>query len=568
MEYHISFENPLTHYVNIRLVIKNIASETTDLHLPTWRPGRYEAANYARNIQQLKAVTPKGEKVPIKKVSSSKWQVKTKGLNTIEVHYNYYAGQLDAGSSWLDEDQLYLNFINCLIYIREHMSKPCQVKLRLPAQYQIACGLKSDRHLLQAKSYYQLVDSPMIASASMEHLTYVIENTTFHLWVMGENSLIWNSLIASFSAFSKTQAETMGGVPFDEYHFLYQITHDKKYHGVEHGRSTVIALGPGQEMDSQKMRESLLGVSSHELFHAWNVIRIRPKELMPYDFNKEVFFPTGCVAEGVTTYYGDLFLARSRVFDKQQYFKELNTLCDRHFENYGRFNHSLVQSSYDLWLDGYDKGIPNRKVSIYTKGALAAFILDLHFRKLTDHQRSLDDLMRLLWEQYGQTGIGYTLENYMENAELIAEQPMKNYFDQCIFGTTPLEQPFRELLPEIGCELAILPNEDRYKGAFGFSTAVKSGGVTVAAIAPGSPAESSLSLQDQIMSINGVQAEKDLNPLIGEANIQIDLIRQGKKITVTLTAEKNYFPQVRIKQNPEASEQQKTRFEKWLGCNW
>jgi predicted metalloprotease with PDZ domain len=124
-----------------------------------------------------------------------------------------------------------------------------------------------------------------------------------------------------------------------------------------------------------------LGVSSHELFHAWNIIRIRPKEMLPYDFTKENYFRTCFVAEGCTTYYGDLFLKRAGVFSDETYIKELQVYMKRHFENCAHATQSLADSSFDLWLDGYEKGIPNRKVSVYHKGALVALVLDLFSEK-------------------------------------------------------------------------------------------------------------------------------------------------------------------------------------------
>lgn len=570
MQYYISIENPLTHFVNIRLVLSALTSKLTVLEIPVWRPGRYELANYAKNIQKMTVVTSQDKPVSFRKISTAQWEVDTADIDTIEVRYNYYAHQLDAGASWLDEDQLYLNFVNCMIYQREKMDRPCQVHLDLPSGYRIGSSLVCDNHrLLKADNYYQLVDSPMIASNRLEHLTYEVAGTTFHLWVMGDNTLDWQSIVPSFKAFSQTQYDTMKEFPFDVYHFLFQIPFEKKYHGVEHASSTVIALGPGEEMNTQKMKENLLGVSSHELFHAWNVIRIRPKEMMPYEFGRENYFTTGFVAEGITTYYGDLFLVRSGVFDKTQYFKELDTLCKRHFENYGRFNHSLIQSSYDLWLDGYDQGIPNRKVSIYTKGALVALILDLLIRKYTAHQKTLDHLMRLLWQEYGKPGIGYSRDGYQSAAEEVAGRALEKYFEKCINGSDPLEAFLDNLLPEVGCELQVLPNKQKIKSLFGLVPINRQGLTMILSIAPGSPAEAALSIDDQILAINGTEADKELDTLITDKRIEIDILRRGKPRKVVVEGDKEiYYPQVLIRRDPEALPQQKSQFENWLGCEW
>jgi predicted metalloprotease with PDZ domain len=150
------------------------------------------------------------------------------------------------------------------------------------------------------------------------------------------------------------------------------------------------------------------------------VIRIRPAELLPYDFSRENYFPTGYVAEGLTTYYGDLLLARSGFFSPTEYLAELNGTLNRHFTSSNGAALSLTESSLDLWLDGYVAGVPGRKVSIYHKGTLTALILDLEIRQLTNDARSLDDVMLGLWEQYGQKNMGYSHADYVALVEEVA----------------------------------------------------------------------------------------------------------------------------------------------------
>jgi len=198
-----------------------------------------------------------------------------------------------------------------------------------------------------------------------------------------------------------------------------------------------------------------LGVSSHELFHAWNICKIRPQEMMPYDLTQENYFETGFVVEGVTTYFGDLFLAQSGVFSATEYIKELGAVLKRHFEQDGRAVQSLLESSYDLWLDGYTPSIPDRRVSIYQKGALVALLLDLTIRLKHQHQKSLNDVMKLMWERYGKTGIGYTLGDYRTVCELVYGDSLKVYFDECIAGASPLENMTAALLSEVGLDLQI-----------------------------------------------------------------------------------------------------------------
>ena len=213
-------------------------------------------------------------------------------------------------------------------------------------------------------------------------------------------------------------------------------------------------------MRGESLYDDLLGVSSHELFHAWNIIRIRPKELLPYNFTKENYFQTCFVAEGITTYYGDLFLRRSGVFDDTAYFLELETVFKRHFAEARFAAQSLAESSYDLWLDGYSKSIPDRKVSVYQKGAIVSLILDLTIRKLHNHQRSLDDVMKILWQHFGKPFVGYSTEDYQAVVEEVAGIKLDWYWQECIFGNVPLDNRLNELLAWVGLEIVFLENNN------------------------------------------------------------------------------------------------------------
>jgi predicted metalloprotease with PDZ domain len=174
---------------------------------------------------------------------------------------------------------------------------------------------------------------------------------------------------------------------------------------------------------------------------------------LPYDFTKENYFDTGFVAEGVTTYLGDLFLKLSGVFDQEEYLKELTAVCIRHFTKNGLAKQSLVDSSIDLWMDGYTIGIPNKKVSIYYKGAIAALILDLMIRLKFNHQKSLLTVMKLMWENFGRPFIGYSIDDYKQTAETVYEESLDQYFKDCIYGNIPLEAILQHYLSQIGLKI-------------------------------------------------------------------------------------------------------------------
>ena len=569
IQYHISYKQAETRYINLILTLEN-TQKCAELHfdLPAWRPGRYEIQNFSKNIRHFKAYNANKDELYFTKANKDQWKVQAIGEEKIEVHYQYYANQLDAGGTYVDEQQLYINFITCIFQVREYKNESYQVQLGIPKDYKLACSLlEMPIHTIRANSFHELVDCPLIASKHIVCKTYQIAETKFHIWVNGPCQADWDKIIYDFTRFSKEQIALFEGSFSKNYHFLIQLVPYQYYHGVEHANSTVIVIGPGSAFQ-KKLYTDVLGISSHELFHAWNACRIRPKELVSYDYQKENYFKTGFVLEGITTYYGDYMLARSQVFDEKQYFSELNQILDRHFRNEGRHYLSLADSSWDLWLDGYDNRVPGKKVSIYMKGALISFILDMEIRRNTKDKRSLDDLLRLLWHKYGKANEGYDIVEFKDLAEQIAKKELHNFFDDCIYGTVGLEQWVKESFEYVGCELQtaypIHPSEQ----IWGFKTLFQRDHYVITQIAPSSPASLGCSIDDEIIAVNGIRARQNNleDMLYNQENIALCLSRKDRLVFCNLKVEeeKQYFKSYKIKKNLDANEQQKQSYQTWL----
>ncbi|MEI7670147.1 MAG: M61 family peptidase, partial [Pseudomonadota bacterium] len=489
MKYIISFSSPHNHFVDIEFITTADKDETL-VQLPAWRPGRYELGNFAKNIQRWAAFDNKGNALKLKKIKKDCWKVQTKGVSELHIKYNYYAADLNAGSTFLDTQQLYMNPVNCCVYIPERINEACEIELQLPADYKLACGANhtggNGKINIQAKDFHELADSPFIASASLQHNKFVCEGTEFNLWFQGECKPDWTRLTTDFIKFCNHQMEMMKKAPFEKYHFLFQILPQKFYHGVEHTTSTVIALGPGYNLMKGDTYLDLLGVSCHELFHAWNVKTIRPIEMQPYDYTKENYSNLGYVCEGVTTYYGDYLLYRCGVFDDHQFLETFADRLQKHFDNSGRFNLSVANSSIDTWLDGYAPGIPNRKTSIYDEGNLLAFATDIFIRKNSDNKFSLDDVMRYLYTDFALKGKGYSDQDYKTAVEKYAGTSFDDIFNNYINKAVDYEPMLREAMQYIGCELTIHPVSKFNEHALGIKVNEVNGHCKVTHIYPAS----------------------------------------------------------------------------------
>ena len=550
VHYHISSTQPSSHRIQIMLSFLPKSNKNI-LKLPVWRPGRYELADFSKNVYRIKA-SQNENSVSVKKVTKNEWLIITEDVeNKIEVSYEYAAQTMDGGNSWVDENQWYINFINCMMEVNHLRNSNHIVSFTFPDNYKIACGLKQESDQLIASNYLELVDCPMIASPHLKHETFEEGNCVFHIWIQGNCQPNWVELKKQFKDYTKSQIELFGNFPCEEYHYLFQILPYKFYHGVEHRNSTTIVLGPDTEFLKPEFQNNLLGISSHELFHTWNITRIRPKELTPYNLFKEVYFDTGYVAEGVTTYYGDLMLVRSGVFSEEQYHKEINTLLKRHFYNDGRHELSLTESSIDLWVDGYKPGAPHRKVSIYVKGALVSLMLDLLIRKETESLESLDSVMTLMWSHFGDSEIGYTSADFQLFAEQVSGIKLDDFFKKYIYGNEPIEKLLDSLLRTMGCGIRETYSTDPIHKTYGM---LLDSNKTVTQIAPSSPAFYGMMIGDQITQT-----------VTTNDSLKLDFTRNGQSLERELKSiGQSFFKSYELYKLEAVTTEQKKAYMVWL----
>ncbi len=586
MRYIISCENQHRHFIQIEFIVPVGEADKLSLQLPAWRPGRYVLQNFAKNIRAFAVYDEKGNPLPFEKTSKDCWQVTINGSKQVHAKYEYYANILDAGSTFLDEKQLYVNPVNCLLYVPGREGERCEIQAPLSASGGCAVALPTvnseNSVVIKAKDYHQLVDSPFIISSSLKEHFFKVpsaplslgEGLGVRLWFQGESKPEFEKIENHFRKFIAAQLKVFGEFPFTEYHFLFQIAPYQLYHGVEHQNSTVIALGPSYDLMKEQLYWEFLGISSHELFHAWNVKAIRPAEMQPYDYAKENYSKLGYVAEGVTTYYGDLMLFRSGATSEYEFNRNLHLLLQKYFHNYGRFNLSVGASSYDTWLDGYEKGIPHRKVSIYNEGALCALMLDLLIRKQTGNDFSMDDVLRKLYQDFGKKGIGYTEQDYSKALETVAGISFADFFAKYYNGTENYEALLRETFAYVGLEIKDSRSKFYFENRFGFKAENKrSGALMITEVAPNSIADrAGLSEGDELVAVNGIKLLNNLKEWLKyfqEETVTLTVLRSSetKSVTLTPTTERyyrTYWPQ----KMRDASNEQKENYKKWAGREW
>ena len=566
INYHISFKKPYRHFVDFEFSAKTNGANSMKFQLSSWRPGRYELADFAQNIQKWGAFDEKNNPLPFKKITKDLWEVNTNNAREVIIVYNFYANQLDAGACYLDEHQLYLNPVHCMFYIVDRSQEVYQLNLDLPNDYKVASSMHQEKNTLTVKGYDLLAESPIICSNSLQHTDYKVNGITFHIWFQGICNPNWEKLKKDFTAFTKSQIKHFGSFPVDEYHFFFQITPYGSYHGVEHTKNTVLLLGPGDEI-MNKRYEDLLGVCSHELYHTWNIKAIRPIEMYPYNYTKENYFRTGFVAEGVTTYMGDIMLFNSNVFDWNQFVKTQNQNLERHLMNYGRYNLSVADSGFDTWLDGYKLGSPNRKTSIYPDAALCMLMIDLEIIRNSNGKYSLHSVMKELYEEFALKEKGYNEDDFRNICVKFGGLKVAEIFENHIYGTEDYIDNLKSALDVVGLLLEDKKNPNLSAQYFGFVSAKENGEIIIKKVEPNSITDQNgIAPDDKITKINDKKIDGNLSDIFKDCKKEVTLTIKKKfsQKSISLSVG-NYYQLLEIIKNKNATDEQLTLRKVW--CN-
>jgi predicted metalloprotease with PDZ domain len=534
MNYHISSHQPYKHFLNIRLTFQVKASEEIHLQLPSWRPGRYELGNFAKNIRNFTAYNEKGEIIESRKVSKDCWELSPVTQNQkIVVEYEYYANIVNAGSCFVDDYLFYVNPIQCCMFLKGQENEALTLEVDIPESYKISLP----ESLLKDGIYHffdfdSLVETPFMASEKLFNLAYSVKGYDFRIWFEGVNQVPEEKILKDFIAFTEYQLNCFGTLPVNEYDFLFILTPFKSYHGVEHTANTVITLGPADKVFEEKGYYDFLHISSHELYHCWNIKNIRPKVMKPYDYTQENYSNLGFIYEGLTTYMGDLILWESGVFSDTDMEKSVNSWLDRHFNNFGHENYSVAQSSWDTWLDGYELGIPNRKVSIYQDGALCMFMMDALIRKNSDGKNTLHHFIDNLYKSSKIQEEGYSEKDILNELRALGGDEVLEVWNNYIYGTLDYRIGLKPAFEVFNWEWKEEKKDSLWEGTLGIQIIKVEKGYRVVKCIDNSVADlHKIAVGDVILMTEAEKTQKETG-WTDNQNIAFDVQNQYRKFTV------------------------------------
>lgn len=450
--YTVRFPSPETHITEIEAAVPTEKRASIEMLMAVWSPGFYRVEDYSSRVREMTARTKQGVALGVEKINKSRWRINTGGVSEILISYKLFCNEKSVTTNWVASDLAVLNGPATFITLAEKRRRPHEVKLELPSTWkQSMTGLDAapDRlpHHYRVLDFDTLADSPIMAGNMNVH-EFDIDGSRHYLVDAGEKGE-WDGLraAADLEKMTKETRRFWGFLPFKKYVFLNVFRQGGG--GLEHLNSTLVTANPSR-VNTPAGYRAWVALLSHEYFHAFNVKRLRPIELGPFNYENPPRTKSLWMAEGFTSYYGDLMIARAGVISTQDFLALLSSRIEQLQNSPGRLVQTLEQSSYDVWSNSFSGINPNNtSVSYYVKGQIVGFLLDAKIKSATGGRKSLDDVMRLAYKRYSGER-GFTSDQFRITAEEIADLDLKSWFAKTIASTEELD--YSEALNWLGLQ--------------------------------------------------------------------------------------------------------------------
>lgn len=570
--FKVSFSEPQAHYADVEMQLSGNKKDFIDVKMPVWAPGSYLVREFSKNVEGFTAKGTDNSSLPVQKLNKNTWRVNTGGKSAVRVSYRVYAFEISVRTSFIDESHAFLSPTGIFMYVDGQVRQPSTVTIEPYKSWKkVSTGLepvKGKTNTFYAADFDILYDSP-IEVGNQDVFEFQAAGVRHEVAMYGGGNYDKTRLQADMARIVDEETAVFGENPNKHYVFIVH-NYQSSGGGLEHLNSTV--LGASRlNYNTEKGYKGFLGLVAHEYFHLWNVKRLRPIALGPFDYSNENYTTDLWVAEGFTAYYDNLMLRRTNAYTPEKY---LDVLCEdiTIVENQpGSKVQPVTESSFDAWIKYYrpNENSKNTTISYYNKGALLGAILDLEILNATKGEKGLDDVMKAMYDEYyKKQKRGYTSAEFKAMAEKISGLSLDNFYKDYVNGTAPLN--YNVHLGHAGLTL-VNENEGKNAASVGVVTALKEGRLVVTTVLRGGAGwTSGVNVNDEIIAADGYRtaAQVDLDKILASkrAGEKLSLLvaRDGlmKTIEVTLTADNT--GKFHIEGDKNASPEQLLVRKKWL----
>jgi predicted metalloprotease with PDZ domain len=584
VRYDVSIEDPKSHRLQVVVDIPEVSGPNLDLVLPSWVPGSYVIQDPARNIRNVRAgQAGSGTGLTVSKQDKARWRVQTQAVSHVEVRYEVYGHDLSDDGVDITTEHLYLNAGKVLPYVEGREHEPLEVVVHVPPSWRVYTELAEigrSPARFRARDYDELVDEPIDCGTPVE-LTARPAGIPHRILLCGRGgNFEAHQVEADLSKIVEAAIRLMGGSPLSHYTFFYHLADGRStvLGGLEHKSSTSIVVGRTVFRPEEDYR-NFLGVTSHEYFHLYNVKRIRPRVLGPFDYTKENYTHLLWAMEGSTDYFADLVLLRAGLLPAPKYLESRAKRIQKYANTPGRRVASLEELSFNAWIDLYKpyEETPNQSVSYYLKGDLATMCLDLEIRHRTDGKQSVESVFRTLWEEYGQRDRGLEEDEILTVANRTTGLDLSEFFQRYIAGTSEID--FGAFLGFAGLRMEAQEHppgkeDEPVPGWLGVTLKDEAGQARIATVLDDGPGRrAGLSPGDELVALDGQRVTyadlpKAMPKFPPGTSVELTVFRRGFLTSLTVETGKAPPEKLLIVPVDDAAPLARRVHEGWLGVPW
>jgi predicted metalloprotease with PDZ domain len=583
ISYHLRLERPNSHLVEVEIIARKINEPAIDFVIPAWAPGRYAIYDFAKNVQEFAATDLQDQRLAWDKLDKQTWRVVARQAGgTVKIRYKVFANDLSGSFSQFDTSHASLNGASIFMYIAGHKPDPVTLSVEAPAQWKLISGFSNstEERSFHIRDYDHLIDTPLEISpeGSLEEFQELGKTIRIAVHSYDPEDTDRSKLVEGLKKIVHIEMSSMPAPDFQHYTFIFHFASDIPMgDGMEHLNSTDIIIR-GTLRDATP---EALEIAAHEFFHLWNVKRLRPAALGPFDYTRENYSQSLWFAEGVTSYFAYLNLLRSGLWTRAQFLTRLGQEISNLELEPGRWLMSAESSSFNAWF--YDRSpqmqetnFVNSTISYYNKGTLLGMLLDLEVRSRTQGRESLCDVLAEMYHKFYESpsasyygpGRGYEEKDIVEALAAVTGSDFNSFFQRYVGSIDPL--PYDEALNFAGLKLqsSVAPNAPPIIGAL---VQPENRGARIVVLWPGSAAErAGLSRDDLLISVDGLSlATEELKTRLKiyppGAEVPFEVERHGRRTRITVKLDPPVPTLYTIEELPGANANQVALRDEWLG---
>ncbi|AMR30448.1 peptidase M61 [Mucilaginibacter sp. PAMC 26640] len=569
ISYKVTFPEAQAHYADVEMTISGLAQPTLDLKMPVWTPGSYLIREFAKNIESFTA-TANGRAVLAPKINKNTWHIATAGVTTVTVKYKVYSFEVSVRTSFVDITHGFLSTTGIFLYPKGMLNQPSTVKI-IPYKdwTTVSTSLEKvggDQFTLTSPNFDILYDSP-IEVGTQDVFGFDAAGVKYEVAMYGGGNYDKEKLKVDMTKIIEAETKVFGENPNKHYTF---IVHNRQRGGggLEHLSSTVLGAARDQYA-TERGYMGFLGLVAHEHFHLWNVKRLRPIVLGPFDYDNENYTTNLWIAEGFTAYYQNIARRHADIYSADAYLADavgdINTVENQP----GTKVQPLAESSFDAWIKSYrpNENSYNTGISYYDKGAIVGMLLDLEIINNTSAKNSLDDVMKYMYETYYKgKKRGYTDAEFKAGFEKFAGKNLDDFYAKYINGLAPID--YNKYLGYAGYKITdqlAATNEP----TLGIGASNQPGGKKIVSLVvrDGAGWKDGINVGDEIVSVDGTPVTDMTTIMNGHKigdKITVTVNRDGKAYNLPVTLLRNNRVQYKIEDAGTPSAQQLAVRTKWL----